>query len=127
KPHAHKTSMGHPQRPTVKQKRERLAAPSAGGLKTRPYESETAKGTGSQNEQRDRRPPDLHLITAQVFVVQVFEPAPQFLVGGFLGRSARDFRSLEYFLFDENGAIEPKREREGIAGPRIERHGLAFA
>lgn len=48
-------------------------------------------GGGRLQNPLGRQSLQLHLIRAQVFVVKIFEPAPQFLVRGFFRRGARNF------------------------------------
>ena len=58
----------------------------------------------------------LHLVAAEVLVVQVLEPAAQFLVVSRLGHRRDRFRRLQHRLFDVDRAIQPQREARASLG-----------
>src|SRR5579863_10604678 len=67
----------------------------------------------------------LHLIAAEIFVVQIFQPLAQIFAGAFFGDGGGHAGMLQYLIFNENRAIQTQSERERVAGPRIHGHGLA--
>ncbi len=63
----------------------------------------------------------LHLVAAEVFVAQVFQHAPEFLAGAaFFGDRGRELRGLQHGIIHEDRAIEPQRQSERVARPRID-------
>src|SRR5579863_4829927 len=64
----------------------------------------------------------LHLVAAQVLVVQSFEPPAELLSRRSFRRSAGvQLRCLHYLLGHVDRAIGPERQRNCIGGPRV--HG----
>ena len=59
----------------------------------------------------------LHLVAAKILVTEILEPFAQFLALDLLVDRVRHLRVLEHGIVDEDGAVEPQRERERIARP----------
>src|ERR1022692_782068 len=69
----------------------------------------------------------LHFITAEVLVVEAFQPAPQFVVIHLVGNRSGQFRRFEHGLLHVDGAIQAERQGERVAGARIHADQLAVA
>src|SRR3984885_1113314 len=68
----------------------------------------------------------LHLIAAEVFVVEVFKPPAQFFVVDLVGNRGSQLGRLEHHVIDENRAVETQGQRQGVARPGVHADQLAF-
>ena len=67
-----------------------------------------------------------HLISAEILVVQAFEPAALFLVTDFVGGGIGPLGTLQHGLIDVDGAIQAQRQRQGIAWPGVYANQIAI-
>jgi hypothetical protein len=64
----------------------------------------------------------LHFVFAEIFVVEVFEPALHFFAVDLVLNTGLTLGSLQDFFVDEYRAINAEGERKCIAGTRIDRY-----
>jgi hypothetical protein len=66
----------------------------------------------TKRRQAEARPTKSHLVSAEVFVGEAFEPLAEFFAGGFFKDSAGNFRDLQDFVFHKDGAIDAHGHRQ---------------
>jgi len=76
---------------------------------------------GSTSE-RVRR---LHLVATEVFVVKIFQPAPQLVLSCLIGGVRDDFGYTQDVLIHENRAIGTQGESQGIRWAAVDRNCFA--
>src|SRR5579885_1727589 len=68
----------------------------------------------------------LHLVTAEIFVVQALQPPPQLFVAHRFGARSCQARALQHVVLDENRAVQPQGQGQRVARPCVDGQRLPF-
>ena len=69
----------------------------------------------------------LHLVAAEILVVEVFQPFAQLFVIANLGHRRHALRRFQHGVLNEDWAIEAQSDRQRVAGTGIDRNHLPRA
>src|ERR1017187_4547921 len=111
--------------------RRRFPDPKAPSPGSRPVQIRRSSGLSRGRESRSGRA-DLyslvsHLVAAEVLIVEALQPAAQFFGIDLVGNRRCLLRRLEDGLFHVDRAVQPKRQRQGIARTGIHADQLTVA